>query len=223
MSATIIKQHGDVKPAHMPDAFRVVLARGIAATEWCDFEKLSASIFRGLGYAVELTPSTNDEGVDLLLRDVSCDTLDVAQCKHWRDPIGSPVVRDFYGAMMHFNARRGFLIATGGLTDSANQFCIGKPIVVWGMDEIIDEIFHSVISPLMVSERNTLGQRASSQLDAITTPLSERIEQISGSLSVLAKEQLFGKGLPDLRHQIEGLNDVSRRLRNATGPIIITP
>ena len=76
---------------------------------------------------MQLTPHSDDGGIDLKLK-VS-GSLDVAQCKHWKEQIGLPVVRDLYGAMIHFEARTGFLLTTGGVSESARAFAAGKPIV----------------------------------------------------------------------------------------------
>ena len=148
----------------VPAALRLTLAKGIAALEWSDFESLAAAIFEMLGYEVRRTPPTNDQGVDLMLTEKKSGILDVVQCKHWKDQVGSPVVRDFYGAMIHFQARRGFLISTGGLTDSGREFVSGKPIVVWGPDELIDEIFRIVI------RQGPLAGRGRSRPDWIKSP-----------------------------------------------------
>jgi hypothetical protein len=63
------------------------------------FEQLIASLFRRDGYVVRHCGGSGDEGIDLVV-EVS-DVKDVVQCKRWKSDIGSPVVRDFYGSLMH--------------------------------------------------------------------------------------------------------------------------
>lgn len=122
--------------------FRSLLAKGIAALEWEEFEKLAGAMFNLEGYKVEFTPSTGDEGIDLKL--YKRGVLHVVQCKHWKDEIGSPVVRDFYGAMTHSGARKGYLLATGGISKSAIAFAEGKPIELVGLDKLITWLWRSL-------------------------------------------------------------------------------
>ena len=90
------------------------------------FEELIASLFKRDGYLVHRCGGSGDEGIDLILQVAG--TKDVVQCKRWKADIGSPVVRDFYGALMHANARHGFIITTASFSQSARAFARGKPI-----------------------------------------------------------------------------------------------
>ena len=90
------------------------------------FEELIASLFQRDGYSVRRCGGSGDEGIDLIL-DLS-DTKDVVQCKRWKSDIGSPVVREFYGSLMHANARHGFIITTASFSQNARAFALGKPI-----------------------------------------------------------------------------------------------
>jgi restriction system protein len=90
------------------------------------FEALIASLFKKDGYVVRHCGGSGDKGIDLFL-DIA-GTKDVVQCKRWKSDIGSPVIRDFYGAMMHANARHGFIITTATFSASTRAFARGKPI-----------------------------------------------------------------------------------------------
>jgi DnaJ-domain-containing protein 1 len=93
-----------------------------------DFELLIARHFQRDGYTIERKGGSGDEGVDLIIR--LNGTIDVVQCKRWRYDVGAPVVREFYGALMHHGARHGFVITTASITDSARAFAVGKPITL---------------------------------------------------------------------------------------------
>ena len=88
------------------------------------FEELIASLFKRDGYAVRRCGGSGDEGIDLVLE--LSGTKDVVQCKRWKADIGSPVVREFYGSMMHANARHGFIITTASYSQSARAFALGE-------------------------------------------------------------------------------------------------
>jgi hypothetical protein len=91
------------------------------------FEELCASIARSWGYQARATGKSGDGGVDVeMWRDGE---YVVAQCKHYYNrtvPIGH--VRDFYGAMIHVGAARGYFFTTGRFSDGAYEFIRGKPL-----------------------------------------------------------------------------------------------
>ena len=64
-----------------------------------EFERLIASLFIEDGYVVSARGGSGDEGIDLILQIGT--SRDVVQCKRWKSDIGSPVIREFYGSMMH--------------------------------------------------------------------------------------------------------------------------
>jgi uncharacterized Zn finger protein (UPF0148 family) len=108
------------------------------------FEELIASLFKRDGYLVHRCGGSGDEGIDLILE--MAETRDVVQCKRWKADVGSPVVRDFYGALMHANARHGFIITTASFSQSARAFARGKPIsLISGSDILrwIDGVYSS--------------------------------------------------------------------------------
>jgi hypothetical protein len=193
-------------PPEIPPAVLLTLYKGIVALEWNEFEKLTAAIFEGLGYDVSFTPGTDDQGIDLMLRDAESGALDVAQCKHWKDQVGSPVVRDFFGAMIHFKARKGYLISTAGLTDSAKAFATGKPISVWGPDELVNGLFGK-----FTFEQQ---RRTQSKSRHTFTLVANTLDQLSGRIRQIGSESLFGKGLTELNYTLRELDDFSKRIRD---------
>lgn len=98
-----------------------------------EFEHLACEVFRRRGYEVTETPRSGDEGVDGLLKKEG--KLYVLQCKRVKKGVRAPVVRDLYGAMMHEGASGGFLVTTGGTTESARSWARGKPITILELEE----------------------------------------------------------------------------------------
>lgn len=93
-----------------------------------EFEAFVASLFERDGYRITRRGGSGDEGIDLVLH--FGPEKDVVQCKRWKNDIGSPIVREFYGSMMHVGARHGFIITTASFSPSAKQFATGKPIIL---------------------------------------------------------------------------------------------
>lgn len=159
---------------NISDPFRLAVAKGISALDWNEFEKLAAAVFEGKGYDVRLTPTTNDQGIDLFLTDKESGALEVVQCKHWMEQIGSPVVRDFYGAMVHFNARKGYILATGGMSDSAREFARGKSISYMGIETLIDEVIET--SAYRFIERDMQGPGLLKIKHRVYRSIAEQVE-----------------------------------------------
>jgi hypothetical protein len=100
--------------------------QGISLMDPIDFEKLIGQLFEDMGYAVRTTAVTGDEGIDLFLQKDG--VKEVVQCKRFKGNVGAPIVRDLYGAMIHFNAQKSYLVTTGRITQPAREWVAGKPI-----------------------------------------------------------------------------------------------
>ena len=106
-----------------PDAQSIVKINRMGAIE---FEEFVGKVFSWYGYDVETTSASGDEGVDLKLYKGS--RLECVQVKHHSKPIGQPVIRDFYGSLVHFGAAKGYLVTNNTFTLQAEKFSRGKPI-----------------------------------------------------------------------------------------------
>lgn len=121
-------------PADAQESQRVVTVTrmrtlpNLLALSGSEFEGLIAKLFRRDGYRVSEQGRSGDEGIDLVLH--MGNSRDVAQCKRWRSGIGSPMVREFYGAYVHSGARHGFIITTASFSRSARAFAENKPITL---------------------------------------------------------------------------------------------
>ncbi len=91
------------------------------------FEDLVAELFKQKGYSATLTPQQGDHGIDVVLRAPNGEK-EVVQCKRYQGQVGEPIVRDFFGAMLHENAVRGYIVTTGEFTQQAKAWARGKPI-----------------------------------------------------------------------------------------------
>lgn len=91
-------------------------------------------IFEPDGWQVTETKITHDGGIDLVLLSSDNRLKGIAQCKRYLNSVGEPVLRDFYGTMVHSNADIGYFITTGVFTLAALEFTREKPI------KLIDKI-----------------------------------------------------------------------------------
>jgi Holliday junction resolvasome RuvABC ATP-dependent DNA helicase subunit len=101
-----------------------------------DFELWAAGLFRRQGYVVEITEASGDHGIDLILAKDGRATA--VQCKRWSDPVGEPILRDFYGAMVSAGMANGIVATTSTFTPSAKEFAHNKPIRLIDLDELLN-------------------------------------------------------------------------------------
>ncbi len=91
-----------------------------------EFERWAKNLFEKKGWVVEETKVTGDGGVDLILE--KNDRKAVAQCKRFKGNVGEPLLRDFYGALLHSGASEGYFVTTGLFTSSTIKWVENKPI-----------------------------------------------------------------------------------------------
>lgn len=109
----------------------------IANLSGIEFEQLIANLMVKMGFAVQLTKVTGDEGIDLVVckTDPIFGIKAIIQCKcYTNNSVGQPAIRDLYGVVMSEGANKGILITTSYFTKRAKEFVVGKPI------ELIDGI-----------------------------------------------------------------------------------
>ena len=94
-----------------------------------DFERYSASLFRQKGYDVKVRGRSGDSGVDLDIRSADGRKA-VAQCKRYNKTVGSEIVRELFGTMIHERASHAFLITTASISKAAREWARGKPITL---------------------------------------------------------------------------------------------
>ena len=115
---------------------RTDLASNVCSMTAVAFKEFTVSLFREMGYTVEITPGTSDNGIDLLLR--KNNQLIAVQCKRWNTPVGEPIVRDFYSALMSSGAQSGYVVTTSTFTSHAYSFAQGKPIQLVDLEALVD-------------------------------------------------------------------------------------
>ncbi len=103
-----------------------------------DFEYWAAEFFRGEGYTTQMTKTSGDHGLDLIL--MKDGVKSAVQCKRWTDSVGEPVLRDFYGAMVSAQLPSGIVMTTSTFTASAMAFAQGKPIRLIDIEELLKAI-----------------------------------------------------------------------------------
>lgn len=84
-------------------------------------EEVVASVFRNLGYSVELTPLVGDNGIDLYLMNNQGGKEVGIQVKRWNKRISVEPIRAFLGALMLQGLTKGIMVATNRFTIGAER------------------------------------------------------------------------------------------------------
>jgi restriction system protein len=98
-------------------------ARALDHVEWRDLERIVAEVFEKLGFDVELTPSSKDQGRDVILECSVKGTRRsyIIEVKHWRSGarVGSSTIRDFVDVVAREGRDGGVFLSTYGYTGNA--------------------------------------------------------------------------------------------------------
>lgn len=95
-----------------------------------DFEVLCSDIMRVVGYEnVVVTPRSNDKGIDIIA-EINGERV-VAQCKRYKDSVGSPDMQMFIGAMRNAKATGGVYFTTGYFSKEAEQMAAANNLVLY--------------------------------------------------------------------------------------------
>ena len=122
------------------------------------FEHELGSLYRELGYQVQSTPASGDQGIDLILRKDGDTTI--VQCKSYNRPVGPAAARELYGTLTACGAKDAVLACTAGFTQGVFDFVRGKPITLISAQDLA----------LMGAEVRERGPEQST----LTTLLSEK-------------------------------------------------
>lgn len=110
-----------------------------------EFEDFIGEVFEALGYVVERTGGSGDNGADLKMSRGPAQF--VVQCKYFRKGlVGSPDVQKFLGTIHQTGSQKGFFVTTSSFSLSAEKFAASQPI------ELIDgprlaEMVKEIVQP----------------------------------------------------------------------------
>jgi uncharacterized protein YjeT (DUF2065 family) len=121
--------------ARRRDAFAAKVAveywRGLSGIA---FEREFAEVLRALGYSVQVTPPSNDGGIDI--RAWYGERTIIIQCKAWTAPVPPSAVRELQG--VREPGQEAWIVGLGGFTSGAVEFGTSKCIKLVGLNEVLE-------------------------------------------------------------------------------------
>jgi HJR/Mrr/RecB family endonuclease len=103
------------------------------------FEEYLATFFESLGYKVQRTPASHDQGVDLLLNRFG--RIIVVQAKRWKKrTVGIASIQQVFTAQKLYHAHRALVISTSRFTKDALKIADKLDVELWDRHRLLDEI-----------------------------------------------------------------------------------
>ena len=96
-----------------------------------DTEKELNKVFEKLGYKTELTPPSNDEGIDHVLNGEI-----VVQTKNQKNKVSRPDLQRFWGSWKDSH-KKGIFVSIHGFSENCKEFVKDKPILLYDLDDVI--------------------------------------------------------------------------------------
>lgn len=97
-----------------------------------EFEEYLKHVFEQIGYIVQLTKITGDQGADLIITKNNVKT--VVQAKFYSKPVGNKAVQEVVSAIKYYNADKGMVVTNNCYTKSASELADANDIILWDGD-----------------------------------------------------------------------------------------
>lgn len=101
-----------------------------------DFEIFLKELFIKMAYRVELTKSTGDQGVDLILS--KNNEITVVQAKCYSSTVGNSAIQEVTAGRQHYNANKAIVVTNNYFTKSAIELAQSTGTILWDRDKLKD-------------------------------------------------------------------------------------
>ena len=96
-----------------------------------DTEKELNKVFEKLGFETELTPPSNDEGIDHVLNGEI-----VVQTKNQKNKVTRPDLQRFWGSWKDSH-KKGIFVSIHGFSNTCEEWVKDKPILLYDVDDVV--------------------------------------------------------------------------------------
>jgi len=99
------------------------------------FENFLKKLFEQMGYVVEVTKTTGDQGADLLIRKMG--EIIVVQAKRYGSSVGNSAIQEVVASIAHYKADKGMVVTNNSFTSSAISLAKSNKIELINRDKLI--------------------------------------------------------------------------------------
>ncbi|MFZ4705271.1 MAG: restriction endonuclease [Bacteroidales bacterium] len=106
------------------------------------FENFVALLFNHYGYKTTITPSSGDQGIDVIAEKDS-ERVGI-QAKCYSNAVTNSAIQEVSAGIVHYNCSKGIVVTNNNFTKSAIALAESNKIILWNrqkLDEIINEVF----------------------------------------------------------------------------------
>jgi len=113
------------------------------------FERFLKILFENMGYSVEITPVTTDQGADLILTDQSGQKIAV-QAKRYNQDVGNAAVQETLGGIAYWGCHSGIVVSASGFTRAARDLASKAPAVILWDKPVLEVLIDRYMSDVTV-------------------------------------------------------------------------
>jgi hypothetical protein len=125
------------------------------------FEQFLGILFENIGFSVEETPATTDQGADLILTVPSGQRIAV-QAKRYNQDVGNAAVQEIMGGMAYWECDTGIVVSASRFTRAAKDLAKKAPnVILWDkpvLEVLIDRYLSQVV--VFVAEKQPASEPA---------------------------------------------------------------
>jgi restriction endonuclease Mrr len=96
-----------------------IKSQNIHSMTGSQFELYLKKIFENLGFVVQLTAHTGDQGADLIIRNQN--EKIAVQVKRYNNNVGNKAVQEVVASVKHYDANRGMVVTNSRFTNAAKE------------------------------------------------------------------------------------------------------
>jgi HJR/Mrr/RecB family endonuclease len=100
-----------------------------------EFEIFLEHLFTKMGFSVERTRYTQDQGADLVIRKFG--EISVVQAKRFNQLVGNGAIQEVVASIKHYNAEKGIVVTTNQFTRSAIELAASNKVTLIDRSELI--------------------------------------------------------------------------------------
>jgi hypothetical protein len=106
------------------------------------FENFVAMLFNHFGYKTIVTPSSGDQGIDIIA-EKDGERVGI-QAKCYSSAVTNSAIQEVSAGIVHYGCTKGIVVTNNNFTKSANALADSNQIILWDrqkLSEIINEVF----------------------------------------------------------------------------------
>ena len=99
-----------------------------------DFEHFLADLFKKMGYTVDVTPKSRDQGADIIIRHNN--DITAVQVKNYTQSVSNSAIQEVVAAKKYYQANKAMVVTSSFFTPSAIDLAYANDVILWDGDKL---------------------------------------------------------------------------------------